>query len=690
MEEKFLVSHGYPLPFGVSKHTHGMNFSVFSKHATAVCLCLFKPQEELPCVEIALDPKKNKTGDVWHIFVESIPEDYCYGYRVDGPYDPLKGYYFDKRAILLDPFAKSVVSSNVWGSLHGNPKEHITRGVVYPVRAFDWGQDAPPNIPLKDLIIYEMHVRSFTQDPSSKVAHAGTFLGMIEKIPYLKSLGVNAVELMPIHEFSENDNINKTPEGKSLYQYWGYSTVNFFSPMNRFGTNPNTTIDEFKMLVKELHANGIEVILDVVYNHTSEGNQSGPMVSYKGLENPTYYLLGPNGEYYNFSGCGNTFNCNNPAVQELIHESLRYWVTEMRVDGFRFDLASVLVRDHDGIPLANPPIVQRISLDPVLSSTKLIAEAWDAGGLYQVGSFPGYGRWAEWNGRYRDEVRRFLKGTDRELGNFATRLTGSEDLYGKGRFPYHSINFITAHDGFTLRDLVSYNQKHNEGNGENNRDGTNDNESWNCGAEGPTEDPAIIELRERQMRNFHVALMVSQGVPMILMGDEYGHTRNGNNNSWCQDDRLNWFQWDTLEKNGAFFRFYQKMIAFRKAHPALCNKSFLKDKDITWHGKDYFKPDWNPKNRLIAFTLHDVENNYSLYVAFNAHFEHISFRVPAGDAAIPWKIIVDTSKASPEDFVDEEKAAIHLLPNYILPPHSTLIMKRASSSSAEPPDLGQL
>lgn len=665
-------SRGFPLPFGPTKHPNGINFALFSKHAVAVSLSLFKPNQERPFQEIPLDPGINKTGDIWHIFVYDLPLNYEYGYRVDGPYDPLKGHYFDNRFILLDPYAKLIVHNQKWGEMPPKELSRINKGVVYPLEPFHWGADTPPNIPLKELIIYEMHVRGFTQDPSSGVAHRGTFLGIIEKIPYLKELGINAIELMPIHAFNERENVNRNPKnGKLLFQYWGYSSINFFSLMTKYGTGKASVINEFKTMVKELHANNIEVILDVVFNHTAEGNREGPHLSYKGLENSVYYMLGPNGEYYNFSGCGNTLNCNHPIVRELIRDSLRYWVKEMHVDGFRFDLASILVRSHDGIPLMSPPLIEAIAKDPILANIKLIAEAWDAGGLYQVGTFPGMGVFSEWNGIYRDNVRRFIRGTDGEAGKFATRLSGSEDLYGKGRTPAHSINFIVAHDGFSLFDLVSYNEKHNEENGEQNRDGANNNESWNCGVEGPSEKGKINSLRMRQTRNFHLALMVSQGVPMILMGDEYGHTKFGNNNSWCHDSRLNWFQWDMLEKKQEFFRFYKMMIAFRKSHPVLYRSRFLKAKDVTWHGIELGKPDWSEKSRFIACTLPDPINQYELLLAFNSSFKPVCFQLPDRR----WMRIVDTSKKSPLDFVEEKKARAVTTSSYTLAANAALLLK---------------
>jgi isoamylase len=675
MSEKFDTKRGFPHPFGATKYPGGMNFALFSKHALAVSLCLFHPDEENAFSEIPLDPKTNKTGDVWHLFVCNLPSHYHYGYRVGGPYSPLQGHYFDNRMIVLDPYAKQVASPHKWGESKRRDISHIHKGVIDPIEPFDWGNDSHPNIPHRDLIIYEMHVRGFTQDPSSGAKQPGTFTGIIEKIPYLKSLGINAVELMPLHEFNEMENKFRNPEtNELLYNYWGYSTVNFFSPMNRYGAGGNSVISEFKMLVKELHAQGIEVILDVVYNHTSEGDQGGPIISFKGLENAVYYMLAPNGEYYNFTGCGNTVNCNHPVVRELIRDSLRYWVTEMHVDGFRFDLASILVRSHDGIPLANPPLVEAITQDPILANTKLIAEAWDAGGLYQVGSFPGLGVWAEWNGKYRDDVRSFIKGTDGVAGRFATRISGSEDLYGKGRLPSNSINFITAHDGFTLADLVSYNEKHNLMNGEENRDGDNNNLSWNCGAEGVTEDPQILALRVRQQKNFHVALMASQGIPMLLMGDEYGHTKHGNNNTWGHDSRLNWFQWDTLQRAQPFFRFYQMMIAFRRAHPVLMHSRFLGPKDIIWHGIEPGRADWSSKSRFVACSLPDSLNNYTLYIAFNAFYEEITTHLPWGDK--PWRKRVYTYLPSPQDIVNEEEAEVIESKTFTIAPYSALILKR--------------
>lgn len=683
MSEVFKASKGIAYPFGVRKHLNGFNFALFSKNATRVSLCLFQPEDPLPFCEISLDPETNKTGYVWHIYIYDLSPNLHYGYRLDGPTDPKKGLRYDWNCIVVDPLAKMICSSNKWGEgkfpdlqLQNGEFTSIQRAIVYPIENFEWENDRLPNIAINDLIIYEMHVRGFTQDPSSKVKYPGTFLGMIEKIPYLKWLGVNAVELLPIFEFNEMEVHRLNPiTNEPLCNFWGYSTINFFSLMNRFGTGSQSVINEFKTLVKALHANGIEVILDVVYNHTAEGNGDGPILSFKGIENSTYYILAPNGDYYNFSGCGNTFNCNHPIVRRFIQESLRYWVTEMHIDGFRFDLASILTRGMDGGPVSNPPIVEEMAFDPVLANVKLIAEAWDAGGLYQVGTFPSHKIWAEWNGKYRDTVRSFIKGTDNQVGFFATRLCGSEDLYGHDRTPGHSINFITAHDGFTLADLVAYNEKHNIENGENNNDGFNDNESWNCGIEGPTKDRKILNLRMKQMKNFVVALMVSQGVPMIWMGDEYGHTKNGNNNTWCHDNPINWFQWDKLEENQEFVRFFRMLILFRKEHPIFHRPTFLKHGDINWHGLEPYHPDWNPESRFIAFSVADPQSGYDLYVAFNASDEPLLIHLPRKSGKEAWYKIVDTAKPSPEDIVEGPDFTLIVRTKFTIQPFSSIILK---------------
>jgi len=525
----------------------------------------------------------------------------------------------------------------------------------------------PLEISPEDQIVYEMHVRSFTKDPSSGIREKvrGTFAGIKEKIPYLKELGVNAIELMPIYEFDEFENSRPNPEtGELLLNYWGYSTVGFFAPKAGYAATGKLGMqgDEFKALVKELHKNGIEVILDVVFNHTAEGNENGPYISYRGIDNKTYYMLTPEGYYFNFSGTGNTLNCNNPVVRGMVLDCLRYWASEYHIDGFRFDLAAILGRDPLGYPLANPPLLESLAFDPILAKCKLIAEAWDAGGLYQVGSFPAYGRWAEWNGKYRDTIRKFLKG-DTSVGAVAQRLMGSPDLYApSGRVPATSINFISCHDGFTLMDIVSYNYKHNEANGENNNDGGNDNDSWNCGWEGSTDDIGINTLRHRQIKNAIAMLMVSQGVPMILMGDEVGRTKFGNNNTYCHDNHLNWLDWSLFDKNPDLFQFFKNCIAFRKAHPVLRNPNHFQNRDyvgsgypdISWHGTKAWFADWS-SNHTIAFLLcgkhakqGQVEDNY-IYVAMNMHWETHWFEIPGAPAGKQWKIFANTGANSPED-----------------------------------------
>ncbi len=611
----FQTSPGNQAPLGLSIHGDVANFALFSSHATRVILGLFwdGKVEEVPLL---------RTGDIWHGAVKGLPPGTSYAYRCEGP----KGLLYHPAAWLADPYAKV-------------PVDFIKTGVALPP-PFDWQGISAPEIPLQDLIIYEMHVRGFTQDPSSSVSHPGTYLGLIEKIPYLKKLGVNAVELLPIFEFDETH-----LKQKPLVNYWGYNPTHFFAPKRGYAhINP---IEEFKLLVRELHRNGILVILDVVYNHTGEGKEKDYYLHFRGIDNPTYYLLDERGEYLDFTGCGNTVRANHPVVQRLILDSLHYWVTEMHVDGFRFDLASIFTRDLKGKPMAHSPILEAISKDPILSKVKLIAEAWDAAGLYQLGYFPKWGPWSEWNGRYRDVVRRFIKGTEGKAGLFANVLCGSEMIYGSSKTPLNSINFITAHDGFSLRDLVTYQNKHNESNGEGNRDGNNQNDSWNCGHEGPTDDRAIEGLRERQMRNFLLALFLSQGIPMLLMGDEYGHTRRGNNNPYVQDNEINWFLWD--RQNPKIFAFVAALIAFRKQHPQLRRPQFLTDEEVDWY------TDWGAHSQRVVFCL---KGPPALYIAFNAQSTSAKLTLPPGH----WRTIVNTS----EDWIFHEKgppiSAIELLP----------------------------
>ena len=663
----YKLRRGRPFPFGATLVPGGVNFSIFSSHATSCTLVLFDKHAPQPTAEIPFLDEFH-IGNVYCMIVFDLDyESIEYGYRLDGEKDFSRGHWFDKSKILLDPYAKVIGGRDVWGK----PPNHQD---IYPHRArifvddFDWEDELPLEIPPEDQIIYEMHVRSFTRHPSSGVKpnHQGTFAGIMAKIPYLKELGVNAVELMPIFEFDESENIFVNPEtGENLCNYWGYSTVGFFAPKAGYAATGKVgmQVDELKNLVKQLHKNGIEVILDVVFNHTAEGDEHGPYISFRGIDNKTYYMLTPEGYYFNFSGCGNTLNCNNPIVRNLVLSCLRYWVSEYHIDGFRFDLASILGRSPWGEPLANPPLLESLAFDPILAKCKLIAEAWDAGGLYQVGSFPNYGRWAEWNGRYRDCLRHFLKG-DGCAENMALRIQGSPDLYAwQGRSPATSINFVTVHDGFTLMDLVSYNHKHNHANGEDNRDGSNENFSWNCGWEGATDDPEITKLRHRQIKNALAILMVSQGVPMILMGDEMGRTKQGNNNTYCHDNELNWLDWTLLDKNADLFKFTQHCIAFRKMHPVLRHKSHFQYRDymgsgypdISWHGTQAWKADLSSHSRTLAFMLcgkhargGTVEDNY-IYVAMNMHWETHWFELPGLHPGMSWYVFANTAVPSPQD-----------------------------------------
>jgi isoamylase len=682
VHEGFKLRPGRPYPFGATLVPGGVNFSIFSRHANYCALALFEKGQSQPMVEIpfrGMFQKAETAEPVWgefrigHVFAITVfdldYENLEYGFRMDGPYPKVERgqpgtHRFDPSHILMDPYAKAIGGRDVWGEIPdwNEPYQHRAR-VVYD--DFDWEGDRPLEIPMEDLVIYEMHVRSFTRHPSSGVKQPGTFAAFREKIPYLKELGVNCVELMPIFEFDEFEHSRPNPEtGEMLMNYWGYSTVGFFAPKAGYAStgkmrDGTMVADELKTLVKELHQNGIEVMLDVVFNHTAEGNEHGPTISWRGVDNATYYMMTPEGYYFNFSGTGNTLNCNNPIVRNMVLEALRYWASEYHIDGFRFDLAAILGRDPWGAPLANPPLLETLAFDPVLGKCKLIAEAWDAGGLYQVGSFPAYGRWAEWNGKYRDSIRKFLKG-DGSVGDMAQRIQGSPDLYA-GRGPTASINFITCHDGFTLADLVSYNGKHNEANGENNNDGANDNNSWNCGWEGPTDAPEINALRYRQMKNAVAMLMVSQGVPMILMGDEIGRTKGGNNNTYCHDNELNWLDWSLLETNAELFRFFKYCIAFRHAHPVLRNKDHFANHDyvgcgyadISWHGTQTWNADWS--GNTLAFLLSGEhakggtsDDNY-IYVAMNMHWDALPFGVPRLPDGKNWHVFANTSAPSPED-----------------------------------------
>ena len=656
----FKLRYGHPLPFGASHVPGGVNFSIYSKHATRCTLVLFERGSNSPFAEIPFPPEF-KLGDVFAMIVYDLEfQNLEYGFRFDGPHKPHEGHLFDPAHLCLDPYAREIGGRDLW--LHRPHDSEIFphRGRI-PFEDFDWGHDRPIMLPEEDLIVYEMHARGFTRHENSGVKHPGTFLGMIEKIPYLKKLGINCVELMPVFEFDEWENPRTNPlTGETLCNYWGYSTVGFFAPKSGYSASGRfgKQVAELKSLVRAFHEAGIEVILDVVFNHTAEGGDGGPVISFKGIDNKTYYMLNPDGTYANYTGCGNTVNCNHPVVRDFVIECLRYWAAEFHMDGFRFDLASVLGRDRDGTPLANPPLLEALAHDPVLSHCDLIAEAWDAGGLYQVGSFPSYERWSEWNGKFRDAARKFVKGDPGVVGEMVQRIMGSPDLYkAAGRRPQASVNFITCHDGFTLADLYSHNEKHNLENGEDNRDGTNDNLSWNCGVEGPTDDPEILDLRLRLRKNAMALLMLSQGTPLFAMGDECGRTQRGNNNAYCHDTDWNWFDWSLVEKEAVFFDFTRKMIAFRKAHPSLRRTEWLTGRDqvcsgypdISWHGTLPWKPDWSAWSRTLAFMLcgrHEERLGGSgqfIYAAFNSWTEPLEFFPPVLPRGKRWYRFADTS-----------------------------------------------
>ena len=637
---------------GATPLQNGVNFTIHTCGGTSCELLLFHRAQEEPFAVIPF-PDAYKIGDVYSMIVYGLNiEEFEYAYRVDGPYRPEKGLLFDKNNILLDPYAKAVAGQRTWGIRW----DHNYHARVVRDR-FDWGDTPQSKKELCDLIIYELHVRDFTHHPSSGVRHRGTFSGLMEKIPYLKELGINAVELMPIFEFDETMN-SRTVDGKQLLECWGYNTVGFFAPNSSYAAanEHNQEGTEFKTLIRELHANGIEVILDVVFNHTAEGNEKGKTISFKGLDNNIYYMLTPDGNYYNFSGCGNTLNCNHPVVQQLILECLRYWTINYRVDGFRFDLASILGRNEDGSPMNNPPL-RTLANDPILSNVKLIAEAWDAGGLYQVGSFPASGRWAEWNGRYRDALRSFLKGDCWHAWDAAWSISGSGDLYGGFYDHNHSnyagynscVNFLTCHDGFTLYDLYSYNEKHNEANGWNNTDGADDNRSWNCGVEGDTDDPEVLALRRRMIRNACAVLMCSRGTPMFLSGDEFGNTKFGNNNSYCQDNITSWLDWRMLEKNKDLFEFFKFMIAFRKQHPVIhkqlptsvCGMDPIHTHNVNADQTDIPR---DARTFCVSFAGYDKKKGHDdlIYIAVNTFWEDVTITLPDLHGRGAWHLNVNT------------------------------------------------
>ena len=655
---------GHVLPLGATLMFDGVNFSVFSKEATSCTLVLYHHGQKVPFQEIPF-PDSFRIGHVYSMMVYGLNiETIEYGYRFDGPYDPKKGLRFDKNRVLLDPFARSISGRSVWGIEpdYTNPFQY--RGQIIR-EDYDWLGDKPLEMHPSDLVIYELHLRSFTQHPASEVRYRGTYAGLIEKIPYLKALGVNCVELMPIFEFDEFEN-SREVNGRRLVNYWGYSTVGFLAPKAGYAASARFGMeaDELRHMIRTLHQNGIQVILDVVFNHTAEGGEGGPSISFKGIDNRTYYLLTPDGGYINYSGCGNTMNCNNPVVRNLMLGCLIYWVAAFHVDGFRFDLASILSRDEKGVPMMNPPLLESIACDEVLGKTLLIAEAWDAGGLYQVGTFPAYGRWSEWNGMYRDCLRRFIKGEAERLPELILRIRGSDDLY-RQRGPTASINFVTCHDGFTLYDLVSYNEKHNWDNGEENRDGTNDNASWNCGAEGSTDDPEIIALRMRQMKNMLTVLLTSRGIPMLLSGDEFANTQYGNNNAYCQDNEISWLDWNQLERYRDLYDYVRRLIAFRKAHPVLRADSYdfshngTGYPELSFHGTQAWNLDEHSPGLSFAYMYAEdhvrycTERDAFIYVAVNAYWETQHYGLPILPEGFQWGLAFESHDVSTD--VNDER-----------------------------------
>lgn len=644
----FQIRPGFFREFGAVAIPGGVNFTIHTHGATSCELLLFHRKAEEPYAVIPF-PESYRIGFCYSMIVFDLDiEEFEYAYRLDGPYDEKKGLRFDKNKILLDPYARAVTGQSQWG--HVNNAQHGYRARVVQSN-FDWGDQRHHSIPMEDLIIYELHVRGFTMDESSGVKHHGTFEGLREKISYLKELGVNAVELMPIFEFDEMRDVRLIDENE-LIDFWGYNPVSFFAPNTSYCSSMEYNREglELKTLIKDLHDNGIEVILDVVFNHTAEGNEFGPCFSFKGFDNNIYYMLTPDGHYYNFSGCGNTLNCNHPVVRDMILECLRYWVIEYRVDGFRFDLASILGRNDDGTPLSQPPLLRSLAFDSILGNVKLIAEAWDAGGLYQVGSFPSWKRWAEWNGRYRDDMRRFLKGDDFLAQTAAARITGSPDLYDPAyRGGNASINFLTCHDGFTLYDLYSYNQKHNEANGWGNTDGADDNNSWNCGVEGETDDPAILALRKRLMKNACAILLCSRGTPMFLSGDEFADTRYGNNNPYCQDNLISWLDWSLLKKNKDLFDFFQYMIQFRKNHSVIrkdLEPSYLGVPAMSTHGLTPDETNFSGDSHVVCVRFagynEATQKEDLVYLAVNSGWFPVTLTLPELPEHYKWKVAVNT------------------------------------------------
>ena len=682
MKDDTLIGQCYPL--GSAIRPGGVNFCVLSQHATVVELLLFDRAEDVcPARVIRLDSARNRTHCYWHAFVPGLKVGQLYGYRAIGPYDPAEGHRFDGSKVLLDPYTRAVAYTDAYSreaARHaGDNCSQCMKSVVMDPRGYDWEGDAPLRRPLAESVIYELHVAGFTRHPNSGVSpeKRGTYTGLIEKIPYLQELGVTAVELLPVQQFDTQD----VPP--PLTNYWGYNPVAFFAPHREYSSSsePLGPVFDFRAMVKALHRAGIEVILDVVFNHTAEGDHLGPTLSFRGLENRLYYILQPDRALYaDFTGCGNTVKGNHSVVRRLIMDCMHYWVQEMHVDGFRFDLASVLSRDATGFPLSEPPLLEEIETDPILAGTKIIAEAWDAGGLYQVSSFFG-SRWAVWNDRYRDDVRRFVKGDPDTVAKLAARIVGSPDLFPEqDREGHWSINFVTCHDGFTLNDLVSYDHKHNEANGHANRDGPDVNHSWNGGVEGPTADSAVQTLRTRQTKNLLTILLCSQRTPMLLMGDEVKRTQRGNNNAYCQDNELSWFDWDAPREHHAMLRFVSRLIHFRHEHGLLRQvrawsaPSEQGPPPITWHGVQPYRPDWSSDSHSLAFSLHDSTGDASLYVALNAYLKRLTFDLPKPSKGYNWHRVVDTSLPSPNDIAEPGAELAIAGAAYLVEPRSTVVL----------------
>lgn len=680
--EGFKIRPGFFRMYGACVASNGVSFTINSHGATRCTLLLFKPQAPKPYARIPF-PDSYRIGDTYSMLVYDIkPDEFEYAFSFDGPYEPAKGLLFNEENVLLDPYSRAVTGQRKWGEKPEGGKDFEYRARVVKSN-FDWGNIKQLEQPFEDLVIYEIHVRGYTKDKSSGVSAPGTFAGLKDKIPYLKDLGINAVELMPIFEFDEMESA-RVVDGVQLYNYWGYNTVSFFAPNTSYAFNEehNHEGDELKSLIKALKENGIEVILDVVFNHTAEGNEMGPCFSFKGIDNNVYYMLTPDAHYYNFSGCGNVMNCNHPVVRNFIIDCLRHWAIEYRVDGFRFDLASILGRDQNGAPMANPPILESLAFDPVLGKMKLIAEAWDAGGLYQVGSFPSWNRWAEWNGRYRDDMRSFLKGDDGMAGNAITRITGSRDLYSPESRGYKaSVNFLTCHDGFTLYDLYSYNEKHNEKNGWNNTDGDNNGHSWNCGAEGETDDPNVNGLRRRLIKNAFAALLCSRGPAMFFAGDEFCNTQFGNNNAYCQDNIISWLDWGRLEEFKEIHDFVRHMIQFRKEHPILrkmTKPSSCQFPEISVHNGTPFNASTDYKTKLIGIMYagrneEDTEDDIVFY-CMNAYWEPLVMQLPVLPNGKHWHVDTNTNAEyfDGEDFT--EKTELLGVNTIRVPARTTIIL----------------